>query len=197
MVIHRHHSDIGAEPTSPAPVRTLDRSHRPPEQGRCDPWRLKGGGAVVDDVGVARLAHRLPRIFERVEVGGLPIDWDVRTKSRRIRPDKSTSRRARIMNASIGGALIIAPTDTALTPGRKIRIGLDGSTGLVTVRWTGEADEPGMMKFGVSYADIDVDLAEHLMSPLTEGQDALADEWWTEGQWLRATTATRARTHQL
>ncbi len=119
------------------------------------------------------------RMLERVSGHGLEIDWNVperRSPLSRLKP--SAAQRGLVVDVSVGGARVLAPSDRALVNGVTLRIGAQGCTGTVRVRWSHPVDS-GRTMFGLDYVQLPEALADYLLQPIAQARGEVPLTGWS------------------
>ena len=129
------------------------------------------------------------RLFERVVADGLEVEWDL--KPRRVGPKKRklvSKETAVLLDVSVGGACVLAPIRPRFVVGNTVTIGLDGSAGLVRVRWVRARNETDSAMYGVDFVDLDPELHARLTDPVNERRSGRQWDGWAPDlpPWIRS-----------
>ena len=107
------------------------------------------------------------------------IGWNLRSRRVGLVGRRVTKNdQATIVDLSVWGARIIAPTDPSLDPGSLVAIRADGMTGRVRIRWIGPASEPGTSTYGVEFVEIGADLESWLCQPIRDLRHDVSEVGW-------------------
>lgn len=119
------------------------------------------------------------RIGTRTRMTPLQIDWrlpDPDRKKRR-RADPATES-AWIVDVSVTGAAIEAPLSEDLFKGHRVRIGVDGSVGIVVIRRVTPTDNEWTVRYGVEFVDLDPELEAVFRGLLEKERPAGLETRW-------------------
>lgn len=103
------------------------------------------------------------RIGRRTETHP-PIELEWATTPSMELPTSSSSCTGRLLDISVTGAAIEAPTSTALHPGATVLVRYRGHGGEVTVERVAESPNVGLSLFGVSFAGMSEELRDEFYS---------------------------------
>lgn len=122
--------------------------------------RLKSGFAGPDNLSVVGEHER--RVGQRYPTT-ISLRW--RVQGRRI----WRARRATIVDVSVTGARISAPTDEVIVIGKLMDINIRGARGVVEVRRVEVSPNPTLAYYGVQFVQLDRQLKD-LVLQLTRGE---------------------------
>jgi hypothetical protein len=122
------------------------------------------------------------RIGRRHPIDRVPIGWRVDRPLKGIRRSKRRHEQGVLLDLSMSGAKVQAPTSPDLAVGRKVTIEIEGLTGEMRIRRIAESDVRGESVYGLEFLDATADMARRVHYRLIgqfevaeEGIDDLAD----------------------
>ncbi len=104
--------------------------------------------ALIDD-GDVRRPDTFPRITPRYPIPPLRATWHAPSR-RRIGP-RTSSVEIRLVDISIAGALLIAPSNDRLETGSRLKIEFGDTDGVAEIRNVRPCDHEGFSYYGINY----------------------------------------------
>ncbi len=120
------------------------------------------------------------RLLVRRDVEGVIVDWNIGRKRRWYEPRHQEGQRARVLDVSVGGARVLAPTDDGIVAGCRLVIGVGGPAGIVRVRWKEWADGHDMSYYGLEFVNLSPALASYLTVLLDHRVPEIVEAEWTQ-----------------
>lgn len=126
------------------------------------------------------IANRSRRLGERLDVSGIVVDWNVgATKASLLR--RRRRDRADVIDVSVTGAQLLAPSNERLAVGDTLVIGAYGDTGTVQIRRISPVNNGKISVFGVEFLELEPALAELLFTTIAETRPTEVDVVWQRG----------------
>ena len=118
----------------------------------------------------------------RVAVVGLTIQWNVRVKRGIMFGTSIASDAGEVLDLSIWGASISAPTSFRLDNNVTVTIALDDSRGIVKIKSMRPGHRPRHTIYGVEFVELDPLLQKELLLPLSDDRDEVLAARWVSMQ---------------
>lgn len=121
--------------------------------------------------------NRSRRLGDRHAVRGIVVDWD--TGGRR-RPTLGRRRfeEADVIDVSVSGAQLLAPSNDRITPGTKVTIVAAGALGTVRVVRVAQVTNGKLSVYGVEFVDLESTLESLLFAPTAAGRPTPGQVDW-------------------
>lgn len=122
------------------------------------------------------------RLVERYRVEQFRLAWDVQERKAGLlgRRRESSSRAGEVMDVSITGAAVLAPTDPTIRRGSTVVIEVDGHRGAVRVRHVRPTEDPERSVYGIEFAEVEPELHDRFLRPIEEHRGKLPTREWMD-----------------
>lgn len=157
-----------------------------PIGGVTRPWRRFQVGAAPADGTIVKPPIPTPtgrRLGERIPLGEVLIAWRVgEVLPGRLRDKPRPAEVGRVLDISVSGAAIVAPSAAELRPGRAVAISLDETDALVRIRRIDEFGDDGWRIYGVEFLEADLSFRDWINSLLDERRPDSKELGWDDAE---------------
>ena len=120
------------------------------------------------------------RLGKRQSTPDITIGWRTDHEARKGLRMKPDPQEGLIVDLSVTGAGVLAPTADDLRPGMRVKVSFRGEDGSVIVRRVSPTTDPAVTRYGVSFQDFDQRLLNAVNAVLAESRPDSLDDFWKQ-----------------